>query len=427
MSEIIPAPNVELVKASDVPSLLMQIRPAWQARDLITRVKRLISVDPSSACQRLFNAAIHDLREKVVIAGIDIARDAAKHHKLPSLERAEDIEEYSTAKLIDLAHHMGLLSRPDWRRLSRCYEIRRDLEHEDDEYEAGVEDCIYIFQTCILVVLSRDPIHLLRVTDIKQIVEQPQAAAPTPSLLEDYEHAPQPRQEEILKFLVSIALDDSQAELVRQNAFAFLSHFAGITSNQAKLSLANHLQERIARTGPTRLLIRVAFAADVLAYLKQAHRHDYFSSVFQQMKQTGHRWTAHGSHGELLRSFRDVGGLFHCPAGIRYDILKWLVLAYLGEPGGVTTYGNLRHVFYSNSAAPLVVELIMAAADVVRADLRLARDDQDIRRACCTAHIERRMEALLDLVQESTDTDPRESPDETSADDSHDGAARVAG
>jgi hypothetical protein len=40
---------------------------------------------------------------------------------------------------------MGLLPRPEWRRVTRCYEIRRDLEHEDDEYEATVEDCIYIF------------------------------------------------------------------------------------------------------------------------------------------------------------------------------------------------------------------------------------------------------------------------------------------
>jgi hypothetical protein len=112
MSDLIPSANVELVKASEAPSLLLQIRPAWQARDLITRVKRLVSVDPSSACQRLFNAAIHDLREKVVVAGIDIAKEAAKQHKLPPVERAEDIEEYSTAKLIDLAHRMVVSTVP---------------------------------------------------------------------------------------------------------------------------------------------------------------------------------------------------------------------------------------------------------------------------------------------------------------------------
>jgi hypothetical protein len=415
MSDLIPAPTVELVKASDAHLLLMQIRPAWQARDLISRVKRLVLVDPSSACQRLFNAAVHDLREKVVVAGIDIAKEAAKQHKLPPVERSEDIDDYSTAKLIDLAHRMGLLSRPDWRRLSRCYEIRRDLEHEDDEYEAGVEDCIYIFQTCISVVLSRDPIHLIRVTDVKQIVEQPQAAAPTPSLLQDFEHAPQPRQDEILRFVVSIAIDENQPELVRQNAFTFLSHFAGITSNQAKLSLAIHIQERVTRFGPSMRLVRVAFAAGVLPYLKQAHRHDFFSSVLQQMKQVGHRWTTHSNHGELLRSFRDVGGLLYCPPEIRYEILRWLVLAYLGEPGGVTRFGNVRHVFYSNSAAPLVEELITESSDLVRDDLRALAEDKEVRRACCTNHIERRMEALLDLVEETNSGEHVAAPSSGSA------------
>ena len=79
MSEIVPAPTVELVEASEVPTLLEKIRPAWQAKDLINRVRRLIAVDPSSACQRLFNASIHDLREKIIIAGVDIAREAAKN------------------------------------------------------------------------------------------------------------------------------------------------------------------------------------------------------------------------------------------------------------------------------------------------------------------------------------------------------------
>jgi len=42
MNEIIVSPTVELVQASDVPALLQQIRPAWQAKDLINRVYRLI-------------------------------------------------------------------------------------------------------------------------------------------------------------------------------------------------------------------------------------------------------------------------------------------------------------------------------------------------------------------------------------------------
>ena len=403
MNDIIPSPTVELVQASDVPALLQQIRPAWQAKDLINRVHRLIAVDPSSACQRLFNASIHDLREKIIIAGIDIAEEAAKQYRLPPVSKQEDIENYPTAKLIDLAHRIGLLSRPEWRRVSRCYEIRRDLEHEDDEYEAGVEDCVYIFQTCINVVLAKDPIHLIRVVDVKELVEQPVPAVPAPSLLEDYKSAPQPRQEEIVKFLAAVAADEKQSELVRQNAFAFLTHLSPITQNQVKLSLAGHLQEKITRHGPSRLLIRISYAAAVLPYLKQAHLRDFFSGVLQSMKQVGYNWRSYQSHGELLRSFKEVGGLIYCPAEIRVQILKWLMLAYLGSPGGQTSWGNIRHVFYSNTAAPIVEELIKEAASIIRDELRGLKNDRDIKRACCTTHIERRLESLLDLVADETE------------------------
>lgn len=398
MNDIVPSPTVELVKASDVHTLLQQIRPAWQAKDLINRVHRLIGVDPSSACQRLFNASIHDLREKVIIAGVDIAEEAAKQYRLPPISKPEDIEYYPTAKLIDLAHRIGLLSRAEWRRVSRCYEIRRDLEHEDDEYEAGVADCVYIFQTCINVILAKDPIYLIRVVDVKELVEQPVPAVPAPSLLEDYKSAPQPRQEEIVKFLAAVAADEQQSELVRQNAFSFLTHLSPITQNPVKLFLAGHLQEKITRNGPNRLLIRISYAAEVLPYLKQAHLRDFFSGVLQSMKQVGYEWGSYQSHGELLRSFKEVGGLIFCPTEIRFQILKWLVLAYLGSPGGRTMYGNVRHVFYSNTAAPIVVELIKEAASVVREELRSIHDDSDIKRACCTTHIERRLESLLDLL-----------------------------
>lgn len=169
-----------MIQDSGVPQLMTRIRPQWQSKGLIERVRRLMMVDPSSACQRLLNATIADLREKINIAGLDIARDAAKANKLPSVERPEDIENYSTANIIGLSYRMGLLTRPEWRRLSRSYEIRRDLEHEDSEYEAGVEDCVYVFKTCIEAVLSRDPVTLIRVSEVKEsrpLDPQPQTPA----------------------------------------------------------------------------------------------------------------------------------------------------------------------------------------------------------------------------------------------------------
>jgi hypothetical protein len=172
------------------------VRPAWQSKALVNRIRSSPDVDPSSACQRLFNAALHDLRETILIAGLDIAGEAAKQNGLPTVDKAEDIENYPPAELIELAYGIGLLSRPEWRRVHRHYEIRRDPEHED---EAGVEGCVYIFTTCIEVILARDPIHLLRVTDIKALIEQASAVVPSFALLDDYERAPRPRREEICK------------------------------------------------------------------------------------------------------------------------------------------------------------------------------------------------------------------------------------
>jgi len=91
---------------------LTTVRPEWQHRSLIERVKKLLDVDPSSACQRLLNAAFHDLRQKIVIAGIDLAQQAATANKLPPISKPEDVlESYSNSHIIDLAYRIGILSR----------------------------------------------------------------------------------------------------------------------------------------------------------------------------------------------------------------------------------------------------------------------------------------------------------------------------
>lgn len=406
--EIVKISDVEMIPASDVPNLLQQIRPAWQAKNLIHRVRSLIPVDPSSACQRIFNAAIHDLREKVVIAGLDIARDAAKQHRLPSVERAEDIERYNVSALIDLVYGMGLLSRPEWRRLCRVYDIRRDLEHEDDEYQATVEDCIYIFKTCIEIVLSRDPIHLLRVTDVKSLVEQALPVVPTSDLLTDYEHAPQPRQEEICRFLISTSLDSGKPDIVRQNAFQMIQHLSAITQNAVKLILAAHIPERLGRKPLDLLHARVAVAAGVFAYLKQSQRNDYFETVASELNKIGYTFRSHDKHGEPLRNLQEVGGLLFCPPPARAKILLWLVLAYIGEPGGYGA-GYNRPVFYSNAAEPIINQLLADAASQIQQELRALESDREVKAACGNPHIARRFQNLLDLVETRREESPSRS------------------
>lgn len=387
----------EVVRESNVPELLTRIRPQWQSRNLITRVRRLLEVDPSSACQRLLNAAIHDLRDKVAIAGTDIATEAAKQYKLPPITGPEDIDNYPTSKLIDLAYRMGLLSRPDWRRVCRCYEIRRDLEHEDDEYEAGVEDCVYVFMTCIDVILSRDPTVLVKVTDFKELIEQAGSIVPDESLLEDYQTAPQPRQEEILKFLISYALDKELSDILQQNAYTCITYLRQLTRTAALVKIGEHLQQKAGRRIDMRTA-RVAIATGVFAYLRQTARVSFFDKFFENMENVGTKWTANPHHGELLRSLSELGGLEHCPQQVRKKFLKWLVQTYIGVPGGQTRYGNVRHVFYSNSAAPLIREILTESAHYIRDDLIAIQDDRDIKRALRNGHIVRRLEDLIDLV-----------------------------
>ena len=394
-----PIHKTALVKVPEVPLLMSQIRPSWKTKNLISRVGKLIPIDPSSACQRIFNAAIHDLREKITIAGLDIAKEAAQAHKLPPVTQVEDIENYSTFNVIRLAYRIGLLTRPEWRRLSRCYEIRRDLEHEDNEYEAGPEDCIYIFTTCIEVVLSRDPIQPLRIEDVKDLINQPLPLHPTDSLLADYKGAPQSRQVKICLSLITTALDKEKSEIVQQNAYNFLTRLEPITENSAKLKLVGFFQNIIGRNVLDLRCARVAFAAGVFPYLKRTHRQDFFKQILSDMKKVGTHWKVYGKHGDILRNLKEVGGLVFCPEGVRKEILFWLVSTYIGESGGLTRYGNIRYVFYSDTAAPLVEEIVKDARDIIAHDILEIAKIKSIKARCTNQHIARRFETLLDFIE----------------------------
>jgi hypothetical protein len=76
------------------------------------------------------------LRDKIQIAGVDIAGQVALEYKLPPVTKQDDVENYSTSNVTSLSYRMGILSRPDWRRMTRAYEIRRDLELEGDWHTA---------------------------------------------------------------------------------------------------------------------------------------------------------------------------------------------------------------------------------------------------------------------------------------------------
>ena len=396
--ELVPATtSAQMVIASGVDILLAEIRPAWQAKSLIQRVKDLLVVDPSSACQRLLNAAIHDLREKIVIAGLDVAQEAASINGLSQPKKPEDIHEYSTTNTLDLSYHMGLISRPEWRRLKRAYDIRKDLEHEDDQYEAGVEDCVYVFRTCIEIVLSRDPISPVRVVDVKDIIESPTNVALSKEVLEDFASAPDKRQVEIFKFLISVSRDDKKPDIVRQNAIEALRSLRAIVRKAAGAQIGQYMQESL-KSKPVGLAdMKIAAAAGVTPYLKQSKIKQFFREFHQTIEQVGYRWSNYERHGRLLDDFEDVGGLEAVPPEVRSQVVLWMVRCYIGEPGGYGM-GSNRPVFYSNVAAPRIKKAFASAGSSIASDVDAASSDKFVKAAVTDKHIARRLEVLKDMV-----------------------------
>lgn len=389
----------DVVDDSGIERLLKEVRPEWKSKSLIKRVKRLLGVDPSSACQRLLNAAIHDLRHKVTVAGLDVAEEAAKQFKLPPVSRSEDIlEHYSTTNILKLCYRMGLLSRPEWRRLQRAYDIRRDLEHEDDEYEAGLEDCVYIFKVCVDVVLSRDPISPVKVSDFGDLVDSPEHVTPSDELLEEYDIAPVPRQVEINKMLMGRAKDDSEPDLVRQNAIEALRSLRELTKNSVLVELGQHVQRSLRRRSIEIVDMKIASAAGILPYLKQAKVRDFFDRLFQEFDKVGYSWKKHDHHDQLLDDFEDVSGFDACNEQARRKFIEWMTLCYLGEPGNYGQWGRNRSVFYSNSAAPRIRRIFREWSDAVCNDFDQIAKTKKIKAATRDQHIARRLESLRDLL-----------------------------
>lgn len=397
-NQIILASNEDLAITSGVGSLMQKIRAEWRSKNLVDRVTKLLPVDPSSACQRLFNASVHDLKKKILIAGLDIAKEAALANRLPAIQRPEDIEEYNVSKTIDLAYYMGILTRPEWRRVTRVYDIRRDLEHEDDEYEATVEDCFYIFKTSIETILSRDPIQVIKLVDIKAIVEQASAITLDQTVRDEYRIAPPVRQVEIYKFLFSTSLNAKHPDIVRQNCYIALGTLSPLTQDRVKIEVSEEYSEKVKRSGLDVITARVSFVSGVLPYFKKSVLKDFFSSYHAHMESVGYDFTAFNKHGNLIREFQEVGGLTYCHEELLQPIVEWLCLCYIGQRS-FGRYSDSRKVFYSNTGAPLAREVLSNAKDrVCEIVPTLIASSRDISSVCQWSYCQRRAQELIDVV-----------------------------
>lgn len=390
--EIIP--SGEPISKSGIQTLLHEIRPLWKGKNLIHRVERLLPVDPSSACQRLFNAAIHDLKEKIIVIGVDVAKEVTINYKLPSINNDDDILEYNVSKTIDLAYRIGILTRAEWRRIHRCYEIRRDLEHEDNEYEAVLEDCFYIFKSVIDIVLSQDPIELLKVTDAKEIIEVSTNIAVSEEFLENYSKLPHLRQREINELLISYAYDENKPDIVRQNSVELMRHLHPLTPNQVIIEIAGIIDSRYCKKGIDLKTAKISTACGAMPYFKKSKLRDFYTGINLQLENTGNDWS---KQGEIVSMIEDIDGIANCPHPLYKDLLLKLVLIYIGEPG-YGYYRNSRPVFYSNSAAPIVYRLIESDKERAANIIDTYREDDVVKELISNLHISRRFEKLVDAV-----------------------------
>jgi len=395
-NEIVKAEVKQIVESSGIRGILSQIRPAWKSKRLIERVEALLSVDPSSACQRLFNAAIHDLKDKIVVAGLDIATQAAKQNNMPTIVRNDDVENLDVTKTINLAYYMGLLTRAEWRQLLRCYDIRRDLEHEDDQYEATFQDCLYIFKTSIDVVLAKDPIQVIKLEDVKAIIEQPLPITLSLTVMEDYKCAPIPRQIEIFNFLISVSLSKDNPDLVRQNSYNALGELREVTNSQVIIEASKKFFG--SRTLLNEIEARVAYKTGVFPYLKKTMVKDFFTDYLKRMKNIRYSFKSHKEHGELLRGLQEVGGLEFCPEEFLLEFLRWLILCYIGE-GSYGQYENPKKAFFSYTGAPLALEVIKSCQRGIKDLVEKFRDHNDIKAACAESEaVARRFEDIVDAI-----------------------------
>ena len=209
---------------------------------------------------------------------------------------------------------------------------------------------------------------------------QPNAAILGHTTLDEYAAAPTARQIEIYRFLISYSLDDKQPDIVRQNAFNALGALHAHCNQEVILTCAVEYVARIGRKGPRVGEARVAYQAGILPYLKKSQLIEMYSSIGKMLEKHSYTFRNNAVHGKLLRSIGEVGGIRFCPSEALLPILRWLVLCYIREAGGYGR-GRGRNVFYSNSGAPLALELIKNSGMDMSEHLNTLREhDPDIRR-----------------------------------------------
>lgn len=161
-------------------------------------------------------------------------------------------------------------------------------------------------------------------------------------------------------------MDLNQPELVRANSYRLLRQVEPLSPNAAKIELANKLEQSIGRRPVNLETAQVALASGAYPFIHQRQQRQIQAALMARFDAVKPDWRQHHEHGEVLDDFARAGAFAICPIGIDRRIARWIVEAYVGEPGRYGTWGRNRPVFYSDTAAPRIERLLWAAGPEIK-------------------------------------------------------------
>lgn len=197
----------------------------------------------------------------------------------------------------------------------------------------------------------------------------------------------------------SAARDDKKPDIVRQNSIEALRSLRHRTKRTAMAEVGAFIQEKLRGQCLNLVDMKIAAAGGFSAYLKKARVREFLEEFLVEMEKIGYGWTSHERHSKILEDFEDFGGFGVFPEDLRQRLVLWMVLCYIGEPGGYRM-GRSRPVFYSNVAAPLI-ERFFANGSLIYNDIEQSAKYKLVKAAITDVHIARRWERLRDLADVS--------------------------
>jgi hypothetical protein len=173
---------------------------------------------------------------------------------------------------------------------------------------------------------------------------------------------------------------------------------APLSPNSAKIDLAKQLELAIGRRAVSLETAQVSLASGAYPFIHQRQQHQIQAALLARFDAVKPDWRQHHEHGELLDDFARAGGFSVCPQGVERRIVRWMIEAYVGEPGRYGTWGRNRAVFFSDTAAPRVETLLATASPEITGHVQYVAREGGTKALVENPEQEERLERLVALT-----------------------------